>query len=252
MRASVKVAGLSVQKTSMLPRFCIAAKRLTITLLAACAARPATASRETTMGRSSGVSPHARATAKQKRFKQGVERKALTRRNEQDKQNGHPHDEEPETAGPLLKGGGRGLARRVSDLTEFRVLPGAAHFITLAVPLITDFPKERYCRPRGYRALPGNSPGVFSTGNGSPVRALVDEEVLCLQHPASQGTKSPAARNGLNVTGTISARSIPGACLPAYLTAYRPPPGADVPAACPPRVLHEIEVTLTMTNGADT
>ena len=71
MRASVRVPVLSVHKTSMLPRFWIAASRLTITLWAAMRSAPRDRVTETTMGRSSGVRPTAKATAKRNDSSQG-------------------------------------------------------------------------------------------------------------------------------------------------------------------------------------
>ena len=55
-------------------------------------------------------------------MKEGVDQQ-----DEQDEENRHPHDEEPEAAGPLFKVGGRGLDQKaVGNPSQFRILPGAA------------------------------------------------------------------------------------------------------------------------------
>ena len=118
-------------------------------------------------------------------MKEGVDQK-----HKQDEEDRHAHDEKPETVSPLLEGGGRGLGKKgVGNLTELRILPGAAHQ-HLGRAADHRCPQKHGIAGREDLGLSGQFTGsLFHRKRLAGQQGLVDEEVLGLQHPAITGNQ---------------------------------------------------------------
>ncbi len=176
----------------MLPKFSIAASRLTITLRRAMRTAPLASVTETIMGRSSGVRPTARATAKRKDSRGSRRSSALTRNTKRTRKTTTWRIRKPKRRVPRSNSVSGGRATRLAAIVaELGGRPGRAT-TAAPTPLTTEVPRND--RPASAsRARPRAA--CFSLRQGlAGERGLVQEEVLGRQQPASAGTRSPARR----------------------------------------------------------
>ena len=148
----------------MLPRFWMDSRRLTMTFLADMRRAPRARVTETTMGRSSGVRPTARATAKRKDSSQGRWKKALASSTKSTRRIVMRMIRMPNFWVPSWKEVAGGRVASVSAISPRAVPWPVLHTSTLPVPLMTEVPMSTEFPARRPSACPGSSPGAFSTG----------------------------------------------------------------------------------------
>ena len=158
----------------------------------------------------------------------------------------------PETAGPLLKGGGRGLGKKgVGDLAEFRILPGAAH------QHLGRAADHRCSQKNGIAG--GENIGLFGQFSGGLFhgerlpgeKCLVDEEVLCFQHPAVAGNQVAGGEKHHIAGHHFREQYFQVLAFPQYLPAHRHRLAQTLRRLSCPVFLNEIESHADDDDGAD-
>ena len=214
---SVSVPVLSEQRTSMLPKFSIEARRFTITLPLAIILAPCARLILIMAGKSCGVSPTASASEKRKESKAGRFRNTLITKMTKTKMSVTSIRKYPKRLTPLSNSVSGDLSLRRSD-----ILPNSVSFPVPiiradAVPLITCVPihSEFFLALRGVSS--GTAPTCFSTGYVSPVRAassIFSESDS--RRTQSAGTTAPAFR--ITTSPGTSSSTGTNTCLPSRST----------------------------------
>ena len=198
---TVSVPVLSLHRMSMLPRFWIAARCLTMTCCWAIREAPCASVTVVIIGKNSGVSPTARATANRSDSKAGRCMARLAARSTRTRTRTVRVMSRPKWRRPRSNSvSGARAARRATTSPNSVELPVAVT-IAVAVPLTIDVPSQTV------PALsPSGAPASFSTGSDSPVSAASwTWRSRASRRRASAGTMSPADRRTTS-PGTSSRR----------------------------------------------
>ncbi|MCY1229530.1 hypothetical protein D9M69_386700 [compost metagenome] len=180
-------------------------------------------------------------------MKEGVDKK-----DEQDEQDRHAHDEVPEAVGPLLEGGRRCRDQQgVGNFTKRRILPGAAH---QHPGRAADHrcPQQHGVAGREdlclFRQFTG---GLFHRIWLAGKEGLVDEEVLCLQHPAVAGNQVAGGKERHIAGHQLRKRYLKGLAVPQHLPPYCHRLAQSIRRLTSPIFLNEIEGHADDDNGTD-
>ena len=163
--ASVSVPVLSVHRTSMLPRSCTAASRLTITRSPAIRSAPRASVMDTTIGSSSGVSPTASATANRNDWSHGRWNRAFTSSTNSTMRIASRRMRSPKLRIPISNAVAGGFEIKLSLISPSEVAEPVRHTSMEAVPPTTEVPMNTaFDAASRSAAAPGVSPARFSTG----------------------------------------------------------------------------------------
>ena len=162
---SVSVPVLSVQSTSMAPRSWMAARRFTITRRAASLLAPLAKVTVTTIGKSSGVRPTARASANSSDSRKGRWNTTLVATTNSTRKTVSRSIRNPNWRIPRSNASlGRSVASPCASPPSSVARP-VRHTKAVAVPLITEVPmKTKFVAPEGSSAGTARSATCFSTG----------------------------------------------------------------------------------------
>ncbi len=205
----VSVPVLSLHRMSMLPKSSMAARCLTITFCRAMRTAPCARVTVVIIGRNSGVSPTASATANRNDSSGGRCRAKLASSTKSTRNSTVRMISTANRASPRWNSVSGGWVDSCAAMSPNAVAGPVATTTAVAVPLTTDVPRKTVLRASAaWRAPGGRSPASFSTGSDSPVRAASwTWRSRVAVRRASAGTRSPAAR-WMTSPGTSSRRGI--------------------------------------------
>ena len=147
---------------------------------------------------------------------------------------------------------GGALASRVSAISPSAVFCPVRHISTLAVPLITDVPNSTVLPADEDLGLSRQfTGGLFHRIWFAGQKGLVDEKVLCLQHPAVAGNQVAGGKERHIARHQLRKRYLKGLAVPQHLSAYRHRLAQSFRRLSGPVFLDEIERHADEDDGAD-
>ncbi len=189
----------------MLPKFSMAASRLTMTFLRAMRTAPLARVTETIMGSNSGVSPTASATENRKDSRGSRRRRALTRNTKSTRKITTWRMRKPNPRVPRSNSVSGGCPVRVAAMRPNSVDAPVRMTTAAPNPLTTEVPRNTAVRASP--SPPAGAPSdwaCFSRGRDSPVSAAsLRKRSLADRSRASAGTRSPA-ESWITSPGTTS------------------------------------------------
>ena len=164
----VSVPVLSLHKTSVLPKFCIVARFLTMTFLRAICTAPCARVTEVIIGRNSGVNPTASAIANRRDSNGSLFSAALMRKTNSTRNNTVFMMKKPNWRVPRSNSVSGGRIERRFAIPPNTVAGPVAVTKAVAVPLTIEVPRKILLLSPAERPFRDAS---FSTGRDSPVKA---------------------------------------------------------------------------------
>ena len=190
MTPGVSVPVLSLHRMSMLPKFWMAGRCLTMTCSRAMRSAPCVSVTEVIIGRNSGVSPTPSATANSSDSNASCLRAMLTSRMNSTSDDGRAQDQqaEPPQAALELAFPARASASRAAMSPNMRLRAGG-HGDRRAVPLTTDVPRKTQIRRvgPGRRRWRASAAPLVDRQRFAGQHRLLDGQIARLEQPRVGG-----------------------------------------------------------------